>query len=324
MKVPIVPATISRHTVDAAIDVLEVSFVKLVECLVASGWRLELAGTDAPSIHYNIAGRGTLITSRSAPIDLRPHTLVILPRHTAFALETPGALPMRTVNRGPLSSAPGSVRRFTAGPSAAHLVLVCGYFRALYGTSIDVFDTLRVPIVEYFDEIDQIDHKFREAVDELAAQEVGTGAMAAGLLKLVLIAIFRRSLVSQQVWAERFSLLSDPQISRAFSEMAARPAADHTVSSLAHVAGLSRSAFLARFTKAFGTSPMSTLRQLRIRHAAALLATNVLPIDQIAQAVGYRNRSSFSRAFKKTYLIDPSEYRNRKAIQEGEVYNPDP
>ena len=104
-------------------------------------------------------------------------------------------------------------------------------------------------------------------------------------------------------------MLGDPQIARAFADMTARTSALHTVDSLSHAVGLGRSIFMARFSAAFGQPPMVVLRQLRIRHAAILLAANVLSIDQIAHSVGYGGRSSFSRAFRKIYGSDPTEYR---------------
>ena len=75
--------------------------------------------------------------------------------------------------------------------------------------------------------------------------------------------------------------------------------------------GLSRSAFMARFSAAFGEPPMSLLRRVRRRHAAELLAANALSIDQVALNAGYQNRSSFTRTFRRHYGGDPSEYRAR-------------
>jgi AraC family transcriptional activator of mtrCDE len=54
---------------------------------------------------------------------------------------------------------------------------------------------------------------------------------------------------------------------------------------------------------------MATLRQLRMRHAASMLAANVLSIEQIAHAVGYNNRSNFLRTFRQIYGHDPSDCR---------------
>ena len=306
---------VSRVQVDAIISALDVSFVKLAECVVASGWRLSLSGTNAPAIHYCAHGNGVLLTDRWAPIELSPHTLVILPSNSHFSLEVDCPPVSRTVKGHLAQTAPDVVRRFHAGPAEPALILICGYFKALFGASIDLFDTLQAPIVETFSVEDRIDRKLGEALDELVSQETGTGAMSAGLLKLVLIALLRRSMTSRQVWAERFALLHDPQIARAFSEMAARPSAPHTVQSLAQIAGLSRSAFMSRFMKVFGKSPMATLRQIRMRHAANLLSAKIMSIDQVARAAGYEGRSSFSRAFRKVYGNDPTEHRHLQNLR---------
>ena len=88
--------------------------------------------------------------------------------------------------------------------------------------------------------------------------------------------------LSRAAWVERFSILSDPPIARAFAEMASRPSVPHSVQSLSHAVGLSCSAFMARFSIASGESPMSLLRRVRMRHAADLLIANALSIDQVA------------------------------------------
>src|SRR5690606_24879621 len=119
------------------------------------------------------------------------------------------------------------------------------------------------PIVEQFDESDQVDQRLRLALAELVAQEVGSAAMSSALLKQVIVALLRRSLRSMDLWVERFALLGDPQIARAFAGMVANPGAPHSVESLARTAFLSRSAFMARFTKTVGRSPMTVLRDLR-------------------------------------------------------------
>jgi AraC family transcriptional activator of mtrCDE len=104
-------------------------------------------------------------------------------------------------------------------------------------------------------------------------------------------------------------MLSDPRIARAFANMVEIPGAPHSVQSLAQAANLSRSAFMQRFQCAFGQPPMVVLRQLRMRHAANLLAANSLGIEQVARAVGYSSRSSFTRAFRQAYGSEPDGHR---------------
>ena len=123
---------------------------------------------------------------------------------------------------------------------------------------------------------------------------------------------------SSRSWTDRFAILADRQITRAFADMVARPGAAHTVQCLAHSAGLSRSAFMARFSEIFGRSPMAILRDLRMRHAALELTTTSTPVDVVAYNAGYQSRSSFVRAFRQAYNVDPSEYRQRAKNGEGD------
>jgi AraC family transcriptional activator of mtrCDE len=306
---------ISPSDLDNLLTTLEVHFVRLSECLINSGWRLELGGVDAPALHYNIKGCGRMVVGERI-IDLKPHTLVILPAGQYFHIEVPSEEPgvasvpaMEILDGRAMVFPPEAIRRYEAGAGEPELVLICGYFRALYGASMDLFSGLVIPIVEQFDASDQLDHKLKSALAELVAQEVGMGAMTATLLKQVLVVLLRRSLSSINLWVERFSMLSDPHIAHAFADMVAQPGAPHSVKSLAQRACLSRSAFMARFTGLLGQSPMAALREIRMRQAVTLFANENLSIDQIARAVGYENRSSFLRVFRKIYDNNPSDYR---------------
>jgi AraC family transcriptional activator of mtrCDE len=265
-------------------------------------------------MHYNLSGYGRLVVDGMSPIELRPHTLVILPPRHPIRLEAANSRGQFTnlthVDCKAQIKSVSTLQRFVAGdPNTPEIVLICGYFKASYGSSIDIFDRMNSPIVESFAAKDRLDQKLKDAVAELISQEVGSGAMSAALMKQVLVSVLRRSLASQNLWVERFSILKDPQVARAFAEMVASPGSPHTVLTLCHTSGLSRSAFMVRFRQAFGASPMAVLRQIRMRQAAALLEADTLSIDQIAGACGYASRSSFFRAFQKSIGDDPSQFR---------------
>lgn len=304
---------ISPSDLNSLMATLEVNVVALSECLVSPGYRLELSGVNAPGIHYNLAGIGKAFIGAASPIDLSPHTLIVVPPNSSFRIEVSAdrgaGSPLKSVDGRQRTAGVGMLRRFVAGEGDPAIILICGYFRACYGASTELFSTLSSPIVEQFDSSDQLDHKLKSALAELVAQEIGTGAMTSALLKQVIIALLRRSLTSINSWTERFSMLSDPQIVRAFADMAARPGAPHTVQSLAQRAALSRSLFMARFTELTGRSPMVVLRDLRMRQAARQLTAGTLAVGQIARNAGYESRSSFIRAFRKAYGCEPSDYR---------------
>ena len=268
---------IPRSDLEGLMNGLAVSLVKLAEGAVNQGWRLSFPGAQTPTILYGLAGTGRIRVGECTPIDLLPHALIIVPGGQPFFVEAP--VDGRAVWTGSTVVADtqglelGMLLRVVAGREP-HLTFVCGYFSATFGGCIDLFASLPSSIVEQFEAHDQLDQKLRLALAEFAAQEAGTGAMTAAFLKQVLIALLRRSLTSRNVWAERFSMLSDPPIARAFADMVARPGARHSVQSLSQNVGLSRSVFMSRFTAALGCAPMAVLRKLRMRQAAALLTTN--------------------------------------------------
>jgi AraC family transcriptional regulator, regulatory protein of adaptative response / methylphosphotriester-DNA alkyltransferase methyltransferase len=51
------------------------------------------------------------------------------------------------------------------------------------------------------------------------------------------------------------------------------------------------------------------LRRLRMTEAAGLLASTALPVKEIARRAGYGDPSQFSKAFKRTYGVSPSQFR---------------
>lgn len=303
---------ISRADLDKLMGTMEVASARLSECVFAARACLHIDRGDLPTIHYGLTGSGMIIIEGEAAIELVPHMLVVAPANksidivaagSSFGRSRPGAGSIKKT-----TFLPGSVHRWEIGEGDAAFSLVCGCFHAVYAPGLDLFASLASPVVETFDTYDQLDQVMNYAMVELAAH--GGGPMASALFKLVLLTLLRRSLTSTNAWVEHLSLLNDPPIARAFAEMASCPAAEFSVQTLCRSVGLSRSAFMARFTAAFGESPMSVLRRLRMRHAAGLLAANAASIDQVARHAGYQSRSSFTRTFRKHYGTDPSDYRS--------------
>jgi len=309
---------LSTADLDNLMRALEIDVVSLREVLVPRGHRLEMGMIDTPAIHYNLRGSGRVSVNRGPNLPLVPHLLIIIPPNTPFSIEVEGddAVP-RLISSDCWKRQEDGLLRLAVPDEKPEVVQICGFFNASFGQSVGLFRDLREPVIEQFEPSDRIDDKLREAMNELWSQEVGMGAMTAALLKQVIIALTRRSLKSSQRWTDRFSFLADRQITRAFADMVARPGAAHTVESLASSAGLSRSAFMARFSETFGRSPMAILRDLRMRQAALDLATTTMPVDVVARNAGYESRSSFVRAFRKVHDVDPSEYRLSIKSPEG-------
>jgi AraC-like DNA-binding protein len=63
------------------------------------------------------------------------------------------------------------------------------------------------------------------------------------------------------------------------------------------------------FADVRGQGFRSYLRRVRMSNAMALLATTDLPVREVARRVGYGDHSQFSKAFKRTYGVSPSQAR---------------
>src|SRR6201996_8653758 len=161
-------ARIAAPELDSLMSTLDVNYLALTECLISNGHRLQLGAVDLPGMHYNLSGTGRLVVGELPPIDLKPHTLVILPPGRPFRLEATNARGQFTGLSHVDCKAqikPGSLlQRFVAGDAAkAEIFLICGYFKASYGSSIDLFGRMNGPIVESFSVKDRLDQKLKEA-----------------------------------------------------------------------------------------------------------------------------------------------------------------
>ena len=90
---------------------------------------------------------------------------------------------------------------------------------------------------------------------------------------------------------------------------------DITVEDIAAFCNISRSYLSRLLKKHTGQSPQQLLLSYRMSKAAQLLQLTDLSIHDIGKAVGYPNQLHFSRAFKNTYKVSPSQWRkeNRTA-----------
>src|SRR3954454_19121252 len=187
LRAPLIrpPETQLRQLMQA----LEIDFVRLTEHVVSPGWRLAFGGSDVASVHYHLAGLGKVAMEGQAPIVLEPHALVIIPSKKPFRFEVDGPQgTLTTLNlRRPTDEVHGTFHRFEAGEGDPRITLICGSFKAHHGAQQDMFGNLQRPIIEQFTPQDRLDEHMKDVFAELLKQEQAGGAMAACLLKQVVV-----------------------------------------------------------------------------------------------------------------------------------------
>ena len=90
--------------------------------------------------------------------------------------------------------------------------------------------------------------------------------------------------------------------------------ADLSVETLAARARLSVRQFSRSFQAAFGASPASYVKVLRVDAARTLLGQGA-SVAQAAQGAGFKSADVFRRAFERHFKVSPSEYQQRFALR---------
>ena len=101
----------------------------------------------------------------------------------------------------------------------------------------------------------------------------------------------------------------DQRLAALWRAVEANLAQNWTVASMAKRCGIG-SEHLRRLCQAeLGTGPLAHLTAVRMRHAAALLASDAYTVASAAHHVGYSNPFAFSTAFKRVMGLSPAAYR---------------
>ncbi|WP_420908493.1 helix-turn-helix domain-containing protein [Aureimonas altamirensis] len=105
---------------------------------------------------------------------------------------------------------------------------------------------------------------------------------------------------------------------RALSKVAVRRVRDYVeahlgsqirLSTLAALSKLSSYHFSRQFSRETGIGVARYVQLRRMTRAVDLLAQSDVDIAEIGEAVGYRDASSFARAFRSVYGLSPQAYR---------------
>ncbi|MCL2821304.1 MAG: AraC family transcriptional regulator [Oscillospiraceae bacterium] len=84
---------------------------------------------------------------------------------------------------------------------------------------------------------------------------------------------------------------------------------DVSLDTIASSVHLSKYHFVRIFKETLGISPMKCLLRVRLAEAKNLLGGSDLSIKDVAMAVGYENALTFSRVFRNSENISPTDYR---------------
>ena len=248
------------------------------------------------SISHNHAGFELhVLLEGSAHVDVEDRR-VFLPRHHAMVI-APGKYHCPTPSEG-------EFERFSFSFSVTGGSLL----RALREK---VSDCLIFPATE------ELLATCRDIFREFASQEPYSHMMLRSLLIRMLVCVFRLLQIDNHADAQDGTcrdIRLTHQIDSYFEE---HLMAGAYVEDLAEHIHLSKSQLTRLLKEYYGMTFREKLLRTRMDRAAWLLRYTDEPIDEVAEAVGYRSESAFYQVFRKQFECTPERYRLQKRTRNG-------
>ena len=144
----------------------------------------------------------------------------------------------------------------------------------------------------------------QDLCSEAARAQPFAGLHMSGLLLEIVAEVLRGQMAEDGGWTGHV-----PALERVAAELSQRCADPLSVAEVARAHGFSASYLRDLFSRHYGCSPRTYLRQARIRKARGLMAGTNMTLSEIAVQVGFETVHSFSRAFKATEHCTPTAYR---------------
>ena len=274
-------------------------------------------------VHFAMLSRGNCwltVEGIREPIPLTGGDCFLLPRGSSIVLRdsprTPPSLSFREIG----VTANNNVIHYGGG--GAPTTIVCGAFSFDRVSLKPVTQLLPSFILMKADQARTLAlHITMQALaSEMEEQAPGSGVVATRLAEILFIHVLRAHIASgperNKGWLRA---VFDPQMGTALSAIHDSVKTPWTVESLAEAAGMSRSAFAARFKELLGQTPLEYVTEWRMQKAMQLLQQHDKKLIDVARSVGYESDAAFSKAFKRVVGTNPGEYLKRGYQNRGHV-----
>jgi len=309
---------VTEPVLDHLLATMDVAVEAFAICEVRKGFQLVGGPSAAIEVHYVLSGTMHLMIPGQPAIVCGPGSVVLIPPGLAQTMAADDQ-PARDVSAAEhcTMTREGMMMFDATGDGVSggggDLRVVCGLIMASISGSFGLLDAVTRPIVEDLREVPIVRQGFALMLDEISAPTLGSRALIGALMKACVVMLLRRHFAGSGHDFGVLSSLRDPRLGKAVAAVLDKPAAPHSVASLACVAGMSRSAFAREFSHSLAMSPMAFVARTRLHHGAELLRSTKLPVKLIAASIGFASRSHFSRAFASAYGADPSRFRSERA-----------
>jgi len=285
-------------------------------CKFGAQWASDHAAEAGRWAPFHLVTKGACVielndAGRSIP--LSAGDCAVLPhgsRHTVRGATTPAGA------RGPFgihSRSLGAVDLKSNTDGEPETQLICGRLRfelahdnlvlAALPDAIAVSDAASRPAAARF-------RMLMSAIqEELEGARAGAEAIATDLASALFVMVVPIHLDREGCSSGLLVLLAHQQAGRAVAAMLNDPAKSWTLDELASRANASRASLVRMFQRTARLAPLGFLAELRLKLAQRKLSATNLSVAAIADQVGYKSESAFSRAFYRRFGVRPGEAR---------------
>ncbi|MCG8413183.1 MAG: AraC family transcriptional regulator [Pseudomonadales bacterium] len=268
-------------------------------------------------IAYHVVTEGQAIVSLDKGEGYQVHyraqkgDVVILPSNPLHILASETGVEPVSGDELLLPVGSSGLARISHGGGGDRTNILCGFMAGDSGP-VPLLNTLPEILIVNIESMET--RRWIEASITMAAREVTNGrpsgtTLVPGVCRLLLIEALRSYMEQNPKPGGWLAGMAHPRISRALARIHLDLAIPMRVEDLAAEVGMSRSAFVSRFTELMGVGPRQYILSQRIETAAGLLRETDLTSAQIAFRVGYDAPEAFSRAFKRETGKSPSDWR---------------
>ena len=277
-------------------------------------WGVRYAAHNAPGFTIILKGECWISFDGQEPVNLQKGDFVLLPSTPAFTLSSHPNVECQP--RDPMDTPV----RHGEQEGEADFELLGGAFRIEQVNAPLLLSLL--PCVIHIPALEGRTGKLNSIIelimDECGSEEPGKKMILQRMLEVLLIEALRwQGIAHDEVRAGLLKGMQDPGLARVLRAIHADVRASWTVAGLAKVAGLSRSAFAARFGEVLGCGPIEYLARWRMALAKDALIRGANTLDRIADEIGYKSASAFSTAFRKRLGCSPGKFARSAAVAEA-------
>lgn len=308
----------ATSTLDALLGPLSVEVEAFAIVRIAEGQRLVFPPMRGIEVHHVLEGTLHLRIDEGTPIEVPQGGMLAVPpgkvQRLAASADATREFPSSEVCV-PVRDGMVILDATDGEPPAVRVA--CGIVLPDPHGSYGPLDGLARHVAEDVSDVPLVAAAFDSMLMEATDPGEGTMALSSALMKACLIVLLRRHMQTSRDAGVPPAFLRHARVGRAVAAILERPAADHSVASLATEAGMSRSAFARDFRVALDATPMEFVTRARLAHARRLLISTGHSVATIASIVGFASRSHLSRSFRALYGTDPTTFRRTAGAKEA-------